>query len=126
MIYLDTSAAVKVLIDEPESAAVRRLFAQDLELVSSSLLAVELHSVADRRDMNTEDVEELLDRVALLSLSDDLLNDAIALHSGLRALDALHLATAIHIKDALSGILTFDRELAAAAVRNGLPLSEAG
>jgi predicted nucleic acid-binding protein len=122
VIYLHTSAAVKALIAEAESDGVRRLLSQETRSVSSSLLALELHSVADRHSINPEHVEELLARVALLSLSDDLLYKAIALHSGLRSLDALHLATALYLKDTLSGILTFDKKLADAAHENGLTL----
>ncbi|MFA4897308.1 MULTISPECIES: type II toxin-antitoxin system VapC family toxin [Microbacterium] len=124
MIYLDTSAAAKVLIDEAETDSIRKLFADDTEFVSSKLLAVELHAVADRRMVSADAAQELLDRVALVSLGDGILEDAITMHSGLRTLDALHLATAVRIKSAISGILTFDNELGAAAERHGIPLEE--
>lgn len=117
MIYLDTSAAAKALIDESGSEAVRRLFADGASFVSSKLLAVELHAVADRRMVSTDAAQELLDRVALVSLSDGILDEAIAMHSRLRTLDALHLATAVRLKSAISGILTFDDELSEAASR---------
>lgn len=120
MIYLDTSAAAKALIDEDGSAAMRRAFADGTPFVSSRLLAVELHALADRRAISTDAAQELLDRVALVSLSDDTLARAVVLHSGLRTLDALHLATALEIGDALTSILTFDLEFAAAAERFGL------
>ncbi|MDQ0614422.1 putative nucleic acid-binding protein [Microbacterium sp. W4I4] len=121
MIYLDTSAAAKALIDEADSESVRRMFAEGTQFVSSKLLAVELHAVADRQFIASDAVQELLDRVALVSLDDDLLDDAIALHSRLRTLDALHLATAVRLKGTIFSILTFDNELAAAASRNGIP-----
>ena len=124
MIYLDTSAAAKVLIDEAESDSIRRLFADNTEFVSSKLLAVELHAVADRRMISTDAAQELLDRVALVSLGDGILDDAITMHSGLRTLDALHLATAVRLRDAISGMLTFDNELAAAATCQGVPVHE--
>ena len=121
MIYLDTSAAVKALIEEPESDSIRRLFATETPFVSSRLLAVELHAVADRRAISARAAQELLNRVALVSLGDGVLDDAIAMHAGLRTLDALHLATAVRLKAAISGILTFDRELADAAARSAIP-----
>lgn len=124
MIYLDTSAAAKALIEEDGSDAVRQAFADDVPFVSSRLLAVELHAVADRRSVSAEAAQELLDRVALVSLADDTLTRAVDMHSGLRTLlDALHLATAIEIGDALSSILTFDVEFATAATRFGIPAS---
>lgn len=123
MIYLDTSAAAKALIDEDVSDAVRQAFADGIEFVSSRLLAVELHALADHRAVSTEAAQELMDRVALVSLTDDTLTRAVDMHSGLRTLDALHLATAIEIGDALTSILTFDVEFAAAATRLGIPAS---
>jgi predicted nucleic acid-binding protein len=125
VIYLDTSAAAKALIDESGSETVRRMFADGTSFVSSKLLGVELHAVADRQFIASDAVQELLDRVALVSLDDDLLDDAIALHSRLRTLDALHLATAVRLKGTISSILTFDNELAAAASRNGIPSAAA-
>jgi predicted nucleic acid-binding protein len=120
VIYLDTSAAAKALIDEDGSAAVRRAFADGTAFVSSRLLAVELHAVADRRAISADAAQELLDRVALVSLTDETLARAVDLHSGLRTVDALHLATAIEIGDAIESILTFDLEFAAAAERFGI------
>ena len=122
MIYLDTSAAVKLRIDEPESAQTRAFFdAHESALVSSTLLAVELNAVADRRLISTDAANDVIERVALVALDDQVAATAIALHSGLRTLDALHLATAVHIGDAVEGILCFDAELNAAASRAGIP-----
>lgn len=124
MIYLDTSAAVKALVAETDSDRVARLFAAGAGLISSRLLAVELHAVAVRRGLETAHVEELVDRVALASLDDDVAARAIALRSGLRALDALHLATALELGDIVTGFVAFDVELNGAAERAGLVLAE--
>lgn len=121
MIYLDTSAAAKALIEEEGSDAVREAFAAGTEFVSSRLLAVELHAVVDRRAISGAAAQELLDRVALVSLADETLDSAIELRSGLRTLDALHLATAVELREAISGVLTFDQEFADAAERLGIP-----
>ncbi|UJP09405.1 type II toxin-antitoxin system VapC family toxin [Microbacterium sp. KUDC0406] len=121
MIYLDTSAAAKALLDEDGSADVRALIASGAEFVSSRLLAVELHAVADRRLLDAAAVQELLDRVALVSLDDETAATAITMHSRLRTLDALHLATAVRIRGVVDSILTFDAEMRAAAVAAGIP-----
>lgn len=120
MIYLDTSSAAKALIDEDGSAAVRTLFSEGTAFVSSKLLAVELHAVADRRAISQDAAQELLDRVALVSLSDHILDETITMHSRLRTRNALHLATAMTVRTAITGILTFDHELADAAARAGI------
>jgi predicted nucleic acid-binding protein len=121
VIYLDTSAAVKTLIAEPETELVRALFDSDVELVSSRLMAVELHAVADRRNLRAIDVRAVVDRVALVSLDDDVARLAIDLRSGLRTLDALHLATALLLGDDVTSVLSYDEELISAAERHGLP-----
>lgn len=123
MIFLDTSAAVKALIAEAESAAVLRLFAEGAEFVASHLLAVELHAVADRRSLSHEVADDLLAHVALVSLDEETISLAIGLRSGLRTLDALHLATAIRLKDTISAVLTYDQALADAARQSGLTVT---
>lgn len=121
MIYLDTSAAAKLLLDEAETPAMRAYFAGSHQFVSSRLIEVELHAVADRRRLATAHVREVLDQLTLVSLDDETLDDAVSLHSGLRTLDALHLATALRLHEVIDGILTFDVEMSAAAVRCGIP-----
>lgn len=121
MIYLDTSAAVKTLINEAETSAVRALF-ESAELISSRLLAVELNAVADRRGMPAVNVRALVDRVALVRLNDDIALRAIDLRSGLRTLDSIHLATALSLGPLITEFLSFDTELNKSALRYGIPL----
>ncbi|WP_167132819.1 type II toxin-antitoxin system VapC family toxin [Paramicrobacterium chengjingii] len=125
MIYIDTSAVVKTLVSERGSSSVRRLFATSERLVSSRLLAVELNTAAQRRGFPAVHVDETLSRVNLVSVDDDVLDGAIRLQSGLRGLDALHLATAILIRDELTVFLAFDPALNAAARRSGFALHPA-
>lgn len=124
MIYLDASAAVKALVEEAETSAIVDAFGAGEEFVASRLLAVELHAVADRRSLDHESADDLLDRVALVSLDDDTMAHAIRLRSGLRTLDALHLATALELSDVVTSVLTYDNELAAAARAHGLALTD--
>lgn len=125
MIYLDTSAAYKLLSREPEAEAVETLFSQGPGLLSSRLLEVELHATVDRRGGSHEDVESIVRRIDLDAVDDDVVDHALALRSGLRAMDALHLSTALLYGGTVTEMATFDRELAAAAQRFGLTLSAA-
>ncbi|WP_417563021.1 type II toxin-antitoxin system VapC family toxin [Microbacterium sp.] len=122
MIYLDTSAGVKALVDEQGSERVRALLARDEPLISSRLFEVELNAVLDRRGFDRGDVEAVLDRLAFASLDDEVARRAIALHPGLRALDALHLATALGLGDIVTGFLAYDAELNDAARAHGLSI----
>ena len=74
MIYLDTSAAVKALVDEPGSDLVRAVFAAGDPFVSSRLLRVELHAAVSRRWLEASGVDELLARVSLVGIDDELLD----------------------------------------------------
>ena len=120
MIYLDASAAVKALVEEAETSAIVDAFGSGAEFVASRLLVVELHAVADRRSLDHRNADDLLERIALVSLDDETMARAVRLRSGLRTLDALHLATALELGDVVTSFLTFDKELATAAQAHGL------
>src|SRR5699024_3247305 len=65
VIYLDTSAAYKLLSREPEVSAVEALFTGGVGLLSSRLLEVELHATVDRRGGSHAEVEQIVRRVDL-------------------------------------------------------------
>lgn len=121
MIYLDTSAAYKLLSREPEVREVEALFASGTGLLSSRLLEVELQATVRRRGGSVEDVAAILRRVELDAVDDEIIDHALSLQAELRALDALHLSTALLYGAEVTAIATYDRELGAAAERHGLP-----
>nr|WP_281370311.1 PIN domain-containing protein [Microbacterium pseudoresistens] len=89
-------------------------------MVSSRLLEVELHAASQRRGIVRAHVDELLSRISLVALDDDVVDRAVPSQSGLRSLDALHLATAVDIAHRLTGMLSFDAEVNRAARCHGL------
>ena len=121
MIYLDTSAAVKVLIAEEQTQEMRELFASTQSLVSSRLLELELATALQRRGGAESEASLVLSRVALFALDDGVLAKALESRSGLRALDALHLATALQLEGTVDSMLSFDRELVERAQKAGIP-----
>lgn len=121
MIYLDTSAAVKALIPEAQSDAIRALFEGEDRLVSSRLLELELATVVQRRNASASERSRVLSRVSLVRLDDVVIDAAVSGASGLRALDALHLATATSLGDLVDSMLSFDRELVERAQEAGIP-----
>lgn len=126
MIYLDTSAAYKLLSREPGVSEVEELFASGTELLSSRLLEVELHATVERRGGSHADIDAILARARLDAVDEEVIDHALSLRSGLHALDELHLATALLYEEAMRGIATFDRELAQAAWRFGLEVVVGG
>lgn len=119
--YLDTSAAIKLVIDESESEALTAELAGDDErrLVSSWLLHAEMHCAAGRhpQDVDLEAVRAVLDAVNLIDLTrGDLL--AAGTYAPLRSNDAIHLAVALRAGS--DEIITYDLQLAEAAGKAGL------
>lgn len=122
-LYLDSSAFVKVVVEEAESAALRaHLAASDTRRVSSALLRTEaLRAVRHLGPDALAAVREGLRRVDLVGIDDRILDAAGLLEPGvLRTLDAIHLATALAIGDDLDKIVSYDERLVAAARLVGL------
>lgn len=115
---------MKLVLREPQEAALRAEMSEWDGYVSSALLAVEaIRACSRHRNEYASDAREWLFDVALLPLDDALLDEAASLPpAGLRSLDALHLATALNVRDDLGVFFTYDKRLAEAAAEHGLPL----
>lgn len=123
VLYLDSSAFVKVVVEEAESAALRQfLDGGDLRRVSSALLRAEAtRAVRQLGPAALANVREGLRRVDLVAIDDRILDSAGSLAPQvLRTLDAIHLATAIAIGDDLDAIVTYDQRMATASAVLGL------
>lgn len=119
--YLDTSAALKLLVDEAESDALARtLDDKQPDLVACWLLETELRRAAQREARLTQQaVSELLDGVGMFEVPASLFREAGLLPgAGLRSLDALHLAAAIRI--GVDHLVTYDTRLQDSARAVGL------
>ena len=122
-LYLDSSAFVKVVVEETESAALRAfLAATGARRVSSALLRAEaLRAVRHLGPDAVATVREGLRRVDLIGIDDRILDSAGILEPQvLRTLDAIHLATALAVGDDLDAIVTYDERMVAAARLVGL------
>src|SRR6202171_1540410 len=122
--YLDTSAAVKLLMTEPESHALRRWLRRRPERASAALLRVELFRVVRRAGSPRliPEARKLLAGVHLIRLDDALLDRAGDLDPiELRSLDSIHLAAAVSLGDDLAAVVSYDDRLLAAATSLGLP-----
>ena len=122
MIYLDTSALVKLVLPEPESAALFHFLEAHPERVSSALARAEVIRAvrrATRSPRALERADQVLDRVALVPVDDEVLTGAALLDpTTLRPLDAIHIATALSLP-LLDAFVTYDAQLVAAAVQLG-------
>ncbi|WP_026876334.1 type II toxin-antitoxin system VapC family toxin [Jiangella gansuensis] len=123
MLYLDTSALVKLCRIEVETKALIDWLAKAPgDWVTSGLSEVELTraiSLADPAALTH--VPGVLAQCDRLELDRQVRADAAALRPpALRTLDALHLATALELAPDLEAFVTYDERLAAAVRGNGL------
>ena len=122
-LYLDSSAFVKLVVEETESGALRvYLASHGAQRVSSALLRAEsLRAVRHLGPDAKAAVREGLRRVDLIGIDDRILDAAGTLEPQvLRTLDAIHLATAIAVGDDLEAIVTYDERMLDAASLLGL------
>jgi uncharacterized protein len=116
--YLDASALVKLFKDEPETHALRQALAHWPVRVASEMIRVE--AICTARRLGAPDVlaraQAALGRISLIPVSPQIIRQATAEHTPpLRALDAIHLATALSIRDDLGTFFVYDNDLHAAA-----------
>ncbi len=126
-VYLDSSAFVKVVVEEPGSAALRRHLAAPGRgrRVSSALLRAEaLRAVRHLGADAIGAARAALRRVDLVAIDDRILDSAGILEPAVvRTLDAIHLATALAMGDDLEAIVTYDRRMMEGARRLGLAVA---
>ena len=122
MIYVDTSAALKLVWSERESAAVTAVLNTRTDLVSSALLAVEARRGAIRNDVRAlPRVDLMLSQFTLLAISEAIIESASRLPDPtLRSLDAIHLATALLVREDIDALVSYDDRLLASAAAHGI------
>lgn len=121
--YLDTSAAMKLLVAETESEALVDELAHSgaqRTVVASWLLHTELHCAAGRHPehVRPDRIGAVLDTVVLVDLTRGDLLTAGSLPGRLRSQDAVHLAVALRV--GADEMVTYDDELSAAAETAGI------
>ena len=125
--YLDTSAALKLLVEESESATLAGLIdAESADLVSALLLETELRRAASRSPYLSQGaVTEFLEGVSLNDMPRSLCTEAgLVGGANLRSLDALHLASAIRC--GATHLVTYDKRLIDSAHHMGVRVLSPG
>jgi len=122
MVYLDSSALVKLVVAESESAALRRYLRGEPLRASCALARVEvIRAVRPHGPKAIRRARQLLRRLDLVQLDDELLDDAAMLDQAvLRSLDAIHLSAARTLGDELRAVVTYDQRMTSAASVLGL------
>jgi len=124
VIYFDTSALVKLVFEETESAALVEWLSarEDVPKVSSDLSTVELLRTCRRvDDGSVEGANLLLRGIDLLPVDRAVIEKAASLApTELRSLDAIHLASALSVKASLTALVAYDDRLCSAASQAGI------
>jgi uncharacterized protein len=130
VIYLDSSALVKLAVTEPESAALVSWLAEraDQPLVSSALHRAEVPRAVWRAEPGALPRSyRLIKRIARVALTADVLDNSATLPpQGLGPAQAIHLASALALKADLTMFVAYDEALLGAARDAGLPVASPG
>ena len=127
MLYLDPSAIVKLVVQEPETSELVQTVRADPEIVSSGLAWTEVVLATRRAGRSTSRAERVLDGIALVPIDDGILREAVTLGpKDLRTLDAIHLATALSLRPDVGTMITYDVRQARAASALGLEVEMPG
>ncbi len=124
-VYLDSSAAVKLIVREAESDALESWLRPHDVLTSSALLRTELlRAIRRGAPRRIAEARAALAAFTLRAVDDEILDAAGDIGpSSIRSLDAIHLATALRLATALDAIVTYDRRMIEGAVLLGLPVA---
>jgi predicted nucleic acid-binding protein len=121
--YLDSSALVKLVLEEDESRALHGFMeSRRGEMSTSALARTELaRAVAPHGDEILRAARRLLANCAEIGLTRHVLDRAgdLAHQLRLRSLDAIHLAAAEQIRPFISVVITYDQRMASAARAQG-------
>ena len=123
--YLDSSAITKLVIAEEGSSDMRALIV-DASLVTSRVAVVEVAKAVARVAPDV-DTAAVFEAIACIELDEDLARQAGTTGDPtLRALDAIHVASASLIADEIDAFITYDMRQAAAARSAGLRVRSPG
>jgi predicted nucleic acid-binding protein len=121
--YVDSSALVKLVVPEPESAALRVELARWDRHVSSALARVEVVRACARVDRRAiAPAEQIVRALDLIAVDDGLLDEAARLTPAeLRSLESIHLASALLLGDAVGVAIVYDERMLTAMRAAGIP-----
>lgn len=121
--YLDASALVKLVVEEPESPGLNRWYVEAERLATSRIGVVETLRASARRAFDTDHRDRIMTDLEVIEVSPAIASVASAIEpAAVRTLDAIHLATALALVPDLDAFVTYDDRLAEAARAIGLPV----
>ena len=119
LVYLDSSALLKLLIQEEESEhltdVINTYLASDVRLVTSALAKVELSRARIRNDLGgahqrfeARSQDRIFDILDVVQITEQIIDAASSIPFQVKSLDAIHLATSDVLRDDLEALITYD------------------
>ena len=135
IVYVDSSALVKLFLEEHDSDVARAMWDSGVPLATSRIshaelacaLAAAVRSGRDRRGDVDSDVVDggfLRRSASFVEVDEELATDAVVfgVRHGLSGLDAIHVASAMKLSDFAPVFVSWDDRQRAAARAEGLPV----
>ena len=130
LLYLDSSAIVKFVLAEPETDALEKLLTGWPERISSILARMEVLRAVHRvgaREAVYRRAESVVARIGLVGIDAAVLNLAEDLElQELRTPEAIHLATALPVREARGRLGSYNTRLSRVATSSGIPVLAPG
>ncbi|MGH3406305.1 MAG: type II toxin-antitoxin system VapC family toxin [Streptosporangiaceae bacterium] len=128
MIYLDASAVVTLVTGRPYAGELREFLAQlpEMPMGTSTIGFIETVRTLDRVGSYPTAMRDLLASFTEILVTDEIRDAAANLPGGLRTPDAVHVASAQAIGDALAYLVTYDKRMLDIAHSAGLPVAAPG
>ncbi|MBY8873695.1 type II toxin-antitoxin system VapC family toxin [Micromonospora sp. PLK6-60] len=128
MIYLDSSALITLLAGRTYATELQEFLASraGMPMATSSVGFVETVRTLDRIGDYPDAMQMLTRNFTEILLTEEVRDSAAALPSGIRTLDALHVASAQALGDALDVLVTYDKRMFDIAASVGLPVAAPG
>lgn len=126
-LYLDTSALVKLVAEEAESADLRD-YIGDQEIVSSLLSRTELiRAVARKHERMIEPAQELLTDLSYVAVNRVVTGAAAWVQPwSLGSLDAIHVSSAVRLRGGIRAMVTYDKRMVDIGRSAGLDVASPG
>ncbi len=128
MIYLDASALVTLVAGRPFARELREFLAQgpEMPMGTSTIGFVETVRTLDRVGSYPTAMQDLLASFTEILVTDEIRDAAATLPGGVRTLDAVHIASAQAIGDALAFLVSYDKRMLDIAHSVGVPIAAPG
>ena len=128
MIYLDASALVTLVTGRPYANELREFLAQSPEMPmgTSTIGFIETVRTLDRVGNYPTALQDLLADFTEILVTDEIRDAAATLPGSVRTLDAVHIASAQIIGDALAFLVSYDKRMLDIAHSIGIPIAAPG